>query len=355
MKFSRLLTIGVLFSLLLAGCKPGGENNASIDGDNPQATMGGKETLVRVMKLEKSSISRTIDYNSTLQAYEEVYVAPAQPGRIEEIYVEPGDRVSKGQKLFLMDQTQLYQTRIQLQSMKVDMERMETLLETGSITQQAYDQLKTQYDVTNSSLKFLEENTVMYAPFSGIITARYYENGEMYSGAPNTQAGKAAVVTLMQINPLKAILKVSENYYPLIKKGMEASVIADVYPDKEYSGKVILVYPVIDPVSRSFQVEIEVPNSSGTLKPGMFGRVSMFVGEDETFVVPANTVLQQEGTNIRYMFVEENGMAKRYNVLLGKRFDEKVEILSQDVKEGSKIIFEGHTKLLEGDKVKVVD
>jgi RND family efflux transporter MFP subunit len=208
--------------------------------------------------------------------------------------------------------------------------------------------------VAKSSLAYLENNTVLYAPFSGIITGKYYEDGEIYSGAPNTQAGKAAIVTLMQTNPLKSMLNISENYYPMIKKGMEAGVKADVFNDQEFTGKVILVYPTIDAMTRSFKVELEVPNREGMLKPGMFTRVSMFVGEEEAFVVPSNTVLQQEGTNIRYIFVAENGIAKRYNVTIGKRFDEKIEILSDEMPVGGMHIVDGHTKLMNGDRVKVV-
>jgi membrane fusion protein (multidrug efflux system) len=174
MKIKKLLTIAVLFTLILSACQPGAEEEGQDKSGTVVATEVTKDALVRVMMLEKTTIARTIDYNSTLQAYEEVYIAPASPGRIEKIFVEPGDRVEKGQKLFLMDQTQLAQTRIQIQSMEVDIARMETLLETGSITQQAYDQLKTQYDVTNTSLEFLENNTTMYAPFSGVITAKYF-------------------------------------------------------------------------------------------------------------------------------------------------------------------------------------
>ena len=312
------------------------------------------EILVRTLPLAKTNIARTIDYSATLQAYEEVYIAPATPGRVEKIYVEPGDWVKKGQKLFLMDQTQLHQTRIQLKSLEVDIKRMETLLETGSITQQAYDQLKTQYDVTISSLKFLNDNTLLYAPFSGVITGKYYENGEIYSGAPNTQAGKASVVTLMQVNPLKAVLNISEQYYPVVKNGMRATVTADVFEDEVFDGEVILVYPVINSLTRSFQVEIEVPNSSNKLKPGMFARVSMLVGEEEAYVVSANIVLQQEGTNIRYLFVEKDGVAIRYNVTIGKRFDNMIEIISDKLTDGDMLVIDGQTKLMNDDKVKVV-
>jgi multidrug efflux pump subunit AcrA (membrane-fusion protein) len=128
-----------------------------------------------------------------------------------------------------------------------------------------------------------------------------------------------------------------------------------VYVNEEFTGKVLLVYPTVDPMTRSFKVEIEVPNNSQKLKPGMFSRVSMFVGEEESYIVPANTVLQQEGTNIRYVFVENNGVANRFNVTLGKRYGEKVEIISDKIAEGANIISEGHTKLLDGARVKVID
>jgi membrane fusion protein, multidrug efflux system len=71
---------------------------------------------------------------------------------------------------------------------------------------QQYDQLKTQYDVARSNVDFLKENTRLVAPFSGVISGRYFEPGELYSGAPNTQAGKAAVLSIVQIDRLKPLL-----------------------------------------------------------------------------------------------------------------------------------------------------
>jgi RND family efflux transporter MFP subunit len=349
----RFFAIALLGMTIASGCNP--EKTASEAGEGTDVLQETVKSIpVRVMSLEKETISRTIDYTATLQAWEELYIAPASPGRIEEIYVEPGDYVKEGARLFRMDETQLKQTEIQLAGMAVDLQRMETLLETGSITQSAYDQLKTSYDVTSASLSFLKENTVMKAPFSGVVTGKYFENGEIYSGAPNTQAGKAAVLTLMQVNPLKALVNVSEQYYPMVKKGMGVEIVSDVYADSGIAGRVVLVYPVIDPLSRSFRVEVQVPNASGDLKPGMYTRVSMMLGEEETFVVPSNVVLQQEGTNERYLFTEENGVANRINVTIGKRFDEKVEIISDMLSSGSRIIMDGQSRLMDGMKVDVV-
>ena len=78
-----------------------------------------------------------------------------------------------------------------------------------------------------------------------------------------------------------------------------------------FTGTVFRIAPTINSVTRSFIVELELPNRNEMLKPGMFVRVSMDLGEVETFVVPANTVMIQEGTNIRYVFVADKGAAKR--------------------------------------------
>lgn len=91
------------------------------------------------------------------------------------------------------------------------------------------------------------------------------------------------------------------------------------------------------------------------LKPGMFVRVSMFLGEEEAFVVPANVVLQQEGTNNRYVFVNRNGIAERSPVRIGKRYDEMLEIISDELAEGDNLVVDGQTKLSEGDIIKVVN
>jgi membrane fusion protein (multidrug efflux system) len=99
--------------------------------------------------------------------------------------------------------------------------------------------------------------------------------------------------------------------------------------------------------------EIELPNRNDLLKPGMFVRVSMDLGEVETFVVPANTVLVQEGTNTRFVFVAGINTAERIEVTIGKRFDDQLEVISTNIKEGDKLITEGQAKLINGDKIEI--
>ncbi|HUX56941.1 MAG TPA: efflux RND transporter periplasmic adaptor subunit [Bacteroidales bacterium] len=353
MKYLLSISAIVISGLLLTGCSSKDKNTASASSESTAVT--GKVNIpVKVMILSKSKIARTIDYTATVFPFEEINMVPSTPGRIDKIYVEEGDKVNKGDNLFLMDRTQLYQLKLQLSSQEKDLSRMDTLLMTGSVKQQQYDQMKTQYDVTKTNVDFMAENTLLKAPFSGVITGKYFENGEMYTGSPTTQTGRSAVVTIMQVNPLKIDVNISERYYPLIKIGMKASVTADVYRNEIFTGKVFRIAPTVNPTTRSFTVEIELPNRNDLLKPGMFVRVSMDLGEVETFVVPANTVLVQEGTNLRYVFVEDGNTAKRVEVTIGKRFDDQLEIISETLSEGDKLVNEGQAKLIDGDKIDIV-
>jgi membrane fusion protein, multidrug efflux system len=352
MKYLRSFSALLFGGLILVACSSKGKNAAPAAPD-PAAAETRAVIPVKAMKLSKTKISRTIDYTATVLPFEEVNMAPSAPGRIDKIYVEEGDRVNKGDNLFLMDRTQLYQLELQLSSLQKDLDRLDTLLKSGSAKQQQYDQLKTQLDVTKTNVDFMKENTLMKSPFYGVVTGKYFENGEMYSGSPTTQTGRSAVVTVMQVNPLKVNVSISEQYYPLIKRGMKAEITADVYKDEKFTGTVFRIAPTVNSSTRAFMVELELPNRNDLLKPGMFVRVSMDLGEVETFVVPANTVLIQEGTNIRFVFLEKNNVAERIEVILGKRFDDQLEILSSNIREGDMLITEGQARLINGDKVEV--
>lgn len=351
MKYLKRILVVLISGLIISACSSKKEAATS---ENAATVTEMTAKPVKVLTLAKSRISRTIDYTATILPFEEVNMAPSTPGRIDKIYVEEGDRVNKGQDLFLMDRTQLYQQKVQLSSLAKDLARLDTLLTTGSIKQQQYDQMKTQYDVTKTNVDFMEENTLLKAPFYGVVTGKYFENGELYSGSPTTATGRASVVTIMQVNPLKVNVSISEQYYPLIKKGMKASVSADVYENESFTATVYRISPTINPGARSFTVELELPNRKDMLKPGMFVRVAMDLGEVETFVVPAGVVLVQEGTNIRYVFLDKDNKAMRVEVSLGKRFDDKLEILSNNIKEGDQIVSEGQAKLNNGDKIEIV-
>ena len=353
MKYLKTNSAILILGIILSGCSSKTKNTTTTTSD-PVAVTDKVAIPVKIMTLSKTKISRTIDYTASILPFEEVNMAPSTPGRIDKIYVEVGDKVNKGDDLFLMDRTQLYQLELQQSNLQKDLSRIDTLLKSGSARQQQYDQMKTQYDVTKTNVDFMKENTLLKSPFFGVVTGKYFENGEMYSGGPSTLTGRSAVVTVMQVNPLKVNVSISEQYYPLIKKGMKAKIIADVYDSEIFTGTVYRISPTINSSTRSFITEVELPNRNDLLKPGMFVRVSMDLGEVETFVVPAYTVLVQEGTNTRYVFVEKNNIAERIEVELGKRFDDLLEIKSENLKEGDLLVNEGQSRLISGDKIEII-
>lgn len=325
--------------------------------EEPKNTAQAAETkseIVKVIPLSEQTIARTIEYQSTLQPFEEIHFAPAAPGRIESINVEVGDRVSRGQVLVQMDRTQLHQAEIQLKNLATDFKRLDTLQKVGSIAQQQYDQLSTQYEIARTNVDFLKENTRLVSPFNGLVSGKYFESGEMYSAVPNTPAGKAAILSLVQIDKLKAVVNISENFFPRIKAGMSAIVSSDIYPDKTFEGKITLVHPTINPGSRTFQVEITINNQNGLLRPGMYSRVTLSPGETRALLLPALAVLKMQGSNERYLFVEDNGIAKRITVTMGQRINDNVEVISNQLSAGAKVIISGQARLLDGMKVQVV-
>ena len=301
--------------------------------------------VVSTMTLQEQEIARVITISTNLQGYLTQNVAPSLTGKIEHIFVEVGDRVKEGDMLVRMDQNQYLTSKIQLANLEIEMRRLEALLETGSVSQQTYDQTKVSYDQLKQNLSFLETNTYVKAPFEGVIAAKTYEDGELYGGQP--------IVVLTQVNKLKALVAIPEKYYPLVKEGMKLTVKSDIYPSETFPATIEVVYPTIDAASHTFQCKVVIPNASEKLRPGMYVTTTLGLGKENTIVVPYQSVEKLIGSNERFVFINENGYAKRVSVKLGQRFDENVEIISPEIKAGVEYIHVGQRKLVDGVKIQV--
>ena len=337
----------LLFAVAMTGCliACGGKNDES-----KKATTIQKEVeKVKVLTLNKETIAKTLQLSATLEGYETMNISPSITGLIDHIYVEVGSRVSKGSMLVRMDQTQLNTTRINLNNAKVELDRVSALKSSGSISQQVYDQTKAGYDQLVESERFQTENTYVKARFAGVISAKNFEDGEMYTGQP--------ILQLTQINRLKAIISIPESYFPLVKKGMKVDVYSDIYPDQKFPATIEIVYPTIDPSTHTFQAKLNIPNASEKIRPGMYVRTELALGEMDAIVVPYQSVLKLTGSNDRYVFVNNNGVAKRVAVLMGQRFDDRVEIIPVDagsIEEGDELVVTGQARLVDGASLEIV-
>lgn len=318
-----------------------------------QATTEKKEAeKVKVQELKNQRIAKQLELSSTLEGYETMNISPSITGHIEHIYVQVGSRVSKGAMLVRMDQTQLNTTRINLASTKTELDRVTALKASGSISEQVYDQTKAGYDQLVETERFQEENTFVKAQFSGVISAKNYEDGEMYTGAP--------ILQLCQISRLKAIINIPESYFPLVKQGMKVNVFSDIYPDKVFPATIEIVYPTIDPSTHTFQAKLNIPNPGERIRPGMYVRTTLALGEIDALIAPYQSVLKLTGSNDRYVFVvdEENNTARRVSVTLGQRFDDQIEIIPTtpgDIKEGDRLITTGQARLVDGSIIEIVE
>ena len=337
------LTAIVLATLGMVAC--GGKG-----GDKAATTTAKEAEKVKVQTLESERIAKTLELSSTLEGYETMNIAPSLTGHIEHIYVEVGSRVQKGSMLVRMDQTQLNTTRINLASTKTEFERVSALKQSGSISQQVYDQTKAGYDQLAENEKFLEQNTFVKAQFAGVISAKYYEDGEMYAGQP--------ILTLTQISRLKAIINIPETYFPMVKQGMKVEIESDIYPGEVFPATIEIVYPTIDAASHTFQAKLNIPNASEKIRPGMYVRTRLAVGEVDAIVVPYQSVLKLTGSNDRYVFVADGNTARRVAVTLGQRFDDRIEIIPVEagaMKAGDRLVVTGQARLVDGATLEIVD
>lgn len=339
------LILSTIALAMLAGCS--GNKDKASQTDVEEAIP------VKVLKMKKTDIAKTLDYAANLEADKQVFYAPAATGRIENIYVEVGDRIKKGQLLVEMDKTQLHQAEVQLQNLETEYNRAVQLNKTGSISKQAYDAAVTQYEVAKSNVDFLKENTRMEAPFDGIVTGKYFENKELYTGAAFGGATKPSIIAIEKINPMKAYVNLSEQYYLTVKPGTKIQLKSNIYPDQVFEGTVSIVYPAIDPASRTFTVEIKIPNKDEALRPGMYGTIDFFIGNTETMVAPAIAVLKLQGSNDRYVFLNKDGKAKRVAVKLGRRFEDQVELISDKIHEGDELVVVGQGRLVDGSPLSI--
>ena len=317
------------------------------DTANQKQEVEERVELVRTTVLHTREIQREISVSTNLQGYLTQNVAPSLTGKIEHIYCEVGDRKQKGDMLVRMDQTQYKTTKLTLANLTTELYRVEQLLRSGSATQQQYDKLKTQYEQTKEQLDFLEQNTYVKAPFAGVISAKTYEDGELYGGQP--------IVVLTQIDRLKALVAIPETYFPRLKAGMDLTLSSEIYPEETFKAKVEVVYPTIDASSHTFQVKIVIPNSNGKLRPGMYVTTTIGLGKENAIVAPYQAVEKLVGANDRYVFINNGGYAQRVAVTLGQRFDQEIELIAPEIQDGVEMITTGQHKLVDGVKIDVVE
>jgi RND family efflux transporter MFP subunit len=331
-------------TLLLASCGGSKQEEEITTDELPQ---------VRLETLKKESVEQSHDFTGSVQSFKQNDITPSMPVRIDNILVDVGDNVKQGQILVEVDVVNRQQLQLQLSNLERELERVTELHKAGGISQQQVDQLSVQVKVQQTAMKNMIDNTTLRAPFDGVVTGRYYHPGEMFSMNP-TPSGRAAILTVMTLSPLKVTINVNEEYFARVKAGVSVNVTTDIYPDVNFKGAVHIVQPTVDPMTRTFGVEVKIPNADLRLRPGMFARVNVNFGTMQRVVVPDLAIIRQIGTNDRYVFVHENGVVHKVKVQLGRQVGKHIEVLS-GLDEGDQVVVAGMSKLLDQSKVRIVE
>lgn len=337
-QFKSLLIISTALMMASCGQKPAEQQQTVVVEEAPKVT---------VTRVHAENVPQLSTYPTTVEADIVNNITPQSASRINEILVEVGDHVKKGQRLATMDAINLEKIRLQVANDSIEYGRTKELYEIGAASQANFEAITLAYEVSKKSYANLLENTILTSPISGVITARNYDEGDMYAMAQ-------PLFVVQNITPVKMLINISESNYSKVKKGMEVELVADAFPGETFKGKVNLVYPTIDPRSHTFPVEIIVDNKNEKLRPGMFTRVTINYGNNFRVVVPDSAVLKQVGADDKYVYVLNEDNTVTYTpVKLGVRMGNRYEIIS-GLNDGDVIVTSGQTRLKNNIEVEVV-
>lgn len=324
-----------------------------------KAEKADEKPKVKIETVSERPVDQVSTYTATVEPNLINNISAAMANRIKAIYVDEGMRVSKGQRLVVLDDvnTDTYELQVanaeaNLKNVKVNYDRAMELYKIGGGTKQAVDQMEMQLAnarnavaTAKRSLRNARENTVLTSPISGVVTARNYDPGDMTAQLP--------ILTIGQLQPVKVVVNISETELSRVKKGMKANITFDTYGDEIFTGTVSLISPTVDKSSKTFGVELLLPNSDSRILPGMFARVTMNFGTANHVVVPDKAVVKQPGSGNHYVYVYKDGKVSYNKVELGQRVGDSYELLS-GVPNGASVVVTGQSRLANGMAVDVI-
>ena len=333
---------------------------------------------VELTSVKRGDVSMQIQVVGNLIGAQTVAATPKVSGRLESVAVRLGDAVVRGQQIAKVEDRELLEQLKQaeashavaeatirqrdadLKLAAVNRDRNGNLYERQLISRQTYDDTEARYQAAEAQvdlaqaqllaarsrldeLKINLANTTITSPVNGFVASRELDAGAWVT--PNS-----VFVSLVDISTVRLVTNVVERDLRRIQVGLAADVEVDAYPGRKFNGRVSRMAPILDPATRTAQIEIEIPNPGGQLKPGMYAKVNFTVDKREnTLVVPANAVIDLGGK--RGVFLPAEGNLATFRAIeQGVTTTELVEVAS-GLSEGEKIITTGAGALREGDRI----
>lgn len=331
----------IVAAAALVACNSNQKSTATTDAETESAVQ------VKTVTAEVVTINLTETYTSEILPFKENDITPAAQGlHIDQIKFDVGDRVQEGQVVATLNRTSLKQLEINLSTVEDTYNRMKPVHEAGGISDQQLIEIENTLNLQREMVEQMRKNSVIVSPISGIVTARNYENGDLFAGMP--------ILHVMQINKLKVMANVSEQYYPNVKVGQTVEIHVDIFPGEVFEGKVSRINPALDAATRTFGVEVTIPNANERLRPGMYARATFNMGQREAIMIDDIAVQKQAGSSERYVYVVNNGVAEYRLVDDGRKVDGKVEI-RKGIEAGEQVATTSFVRLMDGKAVEVVN
>ena len=349
-------------SLALTGCGRGGDAAQVKDKDSKSEVANA--VAVEVAPVARAPIAASYNGTATLSADHEAQVAAKTSGVLKKLYVEEGMTVKEGQLLAELDdasaRAQLAQAEAQMHKADAGFTYAEQSIAKQLISKREYDQTK--FDMQNlraayQSAALQLQYTRIVAPVGGVIAERSVKIGNQIQTNQN-------LFRIVGMDPLQAVLNVPERQLGILKAGQKVALEADALPGKKFEGAIQRIAPVVDAASGTFRVTCEFRDASGTLKPGMFGRVEIVYDQHaDALTIPRSALIEEDGETA--VFVVDKAQpkplaadaAKTPATADAKKTDAKADVAKADSKPAAPGLV-AHRKLIkigysDGDKVEI--
>lgn len=321
---------------------------------------------VKVMEVGKLKKEISFDLYGNIEAINKVSVSSKIPGRASRVNVENGQLVIAGETLVVIEdqdyqallstnQDNLQKAQLRLSDLQADYKQYEKLLAGGAIPQHDLDKLKIAIDMAQIDLNSAQvgvdnaqlsiKETVVTAPIAGVVAYRSVASGQMVSqGVP--------LMILEDVSSVYAIVNVKQTDLPQVKMGMQVKVIPSDDEKQVLTGTVSLISPVANQAARVFEARVKVVNKDNILKPGMFVKTQLNLGNPEDVIaIPLYALSGKE--DAYYVYVAEENQARKRLVVIGATMGEQIEVKS-GLKPGEKVIVTNVNKLKDQDQIAIV-
>jgi len=308
---------------------------------------------VEVTTVEKGEISSRLEYHTTMSTEDAVEVFPLLSGNVSQLLVEEGDRVERGDRLLTLEEDQrridLEQAELEYNHLQGDFTRATELHDMGLMSEEEY--AGKQYSLEKARLQLATvrlnlERCVITAPLSGVIARRTTGPGEYVTPASQLFAIINTTEPIAQLN-------LSQMYYPVIRRGLQAHVYSDLYPQQQFTGEIKRINPTVDAASGTFKVTVAIDNTQELLRPGMFVNVQLILDvHPEAVLVPKNALLYESEKTCAFV-LQGDSMAFKRELQLDYSSSQAVEVRS-GINEGETIVVVGQSALQDSALVRII-